>query len=354
MVPKKTLMLLPKIELHRHLEGAMRPETLREFAAKKKLSQYPYTSPKKFKSVVTITKGDKPDFLYFLSKFINVWYSSLKDVERVAFEAVEDAAKDNVLYFEMRFSPEHYAFVNNFKRDAVVNAVIAGARRAEKKYKHITVKYLMTLNRQKQTVREMEYLFDMAKTFHFDGMAGIDLAGDELNYPAKQFKGIFRKIKDAGLFGITIHAGEVVGPFSMWDAIKYLNADRIGHGVAAIKDKKLMQYLTEHDITLEQCPTSNLQTGAASSIASHPFPHFYKANVPVALATDDPSIEDITLSDDYEIAANHFSFGLEEFKQVNLNAIKAAFLSFTEKEKLKERYLAAFAAVEKKAARAKR
>ncbi|MBI4979292.1 MAG: adenosine deaminase [Spirochaetes bacterium] len=354
MIPTKHTQQMPKIELHRHLEGAMRTETLRRFAAKKKLTAYHYQNPAQFRKHVEIGKNDKKDLLFFLSKFINVWYSSLEDVAQVAYESVEDAAKDNVLYYEMRFNPEHYAFVNNFKRDVVARTVIESARKAQKKYKNIDVKFLFTLNRGKQTIRDMEYMFDIAKSFNIDGLIGIDLAGDETNFPAKQFKQFFKKVKDAGLFGITIHAGECVGPFSVWDAIHYLHADRIGHGVAVSKDKKLFDYVVEHDITLEQCLTSNLQTGAVADIETHPFPKFYHGGVNATLNTDDPSIERITLSDDYAIAAKTFKFSIEDFKQINLNAIKASFLGFTDKEKLKERYLSAFAQFEKSIAKKRR
>jgi adenosine deaminase len=242
----------------------------------------------------------------------------------------------------MRFSPEHYAFINGFPREKVIERIVRGVRRAEKKHKGIEVNFLLTLNRMKQKPKEMLYLIDMAKDFHKDGMAGIDLAGDEINFPAKDFKSVFKRAKDSGLFGMTIHAGEAVGPESMWDAINHLYADRIGHGVAAIQDEKLIDYLRDKKIALEQCFTSNIQTGAVSSLKKHPFPKLYEKGVYVTICTDDPTVQQASLNDDYYIASKQFKFGLDDFKAVNLHAIESAFMSDEKKAKLKKRYLKAF------------
>lgn len=341
MVRLSDIKHLPKIELHRHIEGAMRPETLREFAAKKQIDNYPYQNASEFKKVVTFEKNHAPDFLYFLSKFINVWYSSLDDVERVAYECVEDVYNEGVLYYELRCSPEHYAIENNYPRDKVLSRILSGIHRFERGHKDIKVKLLLTFNRMKQSAKEMLSLLDMLKDFKNEGVVGVDLAGDEINYPAKDFAKVFEEAKKSG-FKVTIHAGEAVGPFSIWDSINYLLADRIGHGVASIQDEKLIEYLIENKIALEQCFTSNILTGAVKDIKTHPFPKLYEAGVPVTICTDDPTIQQSTLNDDYYIASKEFKFSFEDYKKVNLNAIDLSFLDDKDKDALRKRYIKKF------------
>lgn len=343
----KELRTLPKVELHRHIEGSMRVETLRELAAKKNLDRYPYRDPNTFRNVVSMSRNDTPDFLRFLSKFINVWYSSLDDVERIGYESVVDVYNEGVIYYELRFSPEHYAVENDYAREKVVARLIRGAQRAMKELKGIEVRFIFTLNRMKQKPKDMEYLIDIAKEFHTEGVAGLDLAGDEINYPARDFTNVFKKVKEAGLFGITIHAGEVVPPSSIWDSITYLYADRIGHGVTSIQDEKLIDYLIEHDITLEQCFNSNLQTAAIADIQKHPFPELYKKGVNVTICTDDPTVQQTDLNDDYYIANKIFEFSFDDFKKVNLTALDAAYLPEEKKGFLKKRYVHLFEKAQK-------
>lgn len=337
MLSKKKLIEFPKIELHRHIEGAMRVDTLREFATKKNIREYPYKNKKSFKEAVTMGYHE-PDFLYFLSKFINIWYSSLKDIERVAYEYTEDAAKENIIYIELRINPDHYAAVNNFNRSDVIDAVIKGVNKAKKLYKDIEIKYLFTLNRGKHTKKDMKDLISIALERHGDGICGIDLAGDEIHYPAKDYSDIFKKIKNTDKLGITVHAGETTDPKSIWDAINYLYATRIGHGVKSIFDDKLIKYEIENEITLELCPTSNIKTGAVNSIKNHPFKKMYDIGIMTTLNSDDPTIQSSSLTDDYFILHKYFNFNIEDFKKLNIIAIKKSFQTDDKKSKLIKKY----------------
>lgn len=324
----------PKIELHRHIEGSMRVDTLREMASKKNLTEYCYDDIKKFKDIVTF--GDhKPDFSYFLSKFINIWYSSLEDIERIAFECVEDAYKDKVIYMEIRVNLDHYAAVNNFNQNDVFESINHGVKRAEKKYNNnIKVKYIFTLNRGKHSIGQMEKLVTIAKERQSDGVCGIDLAGDEVNYPAKDFAKLFENIKNTTSLGISIHAGETTNSASVWDAINYLHADRIGHGVKSIEDEKLIKYEIDNKIALELCPISNLKTGAVKDIESHPFQKLYEKGVIVTLNSDDPTIQSSVLTDDYVLLNKIFGFSENDFIAFNTNSIKSSFSNDEEKKEL--------------------
>ena len=171
-------------------------------------------------------------------------------------------------------------------------------------------------------------------------IVGIDLAGDEVNYPVKLFPKFFSFVKSDGLYKTTIHAGEVTPASEIWEAIK-LHAARIGHGTAAINDQELQNCLKENSIALEQCITSNYQTGSWPDEKTHPINTLYRLGVPVTLNSDDPTIQDTDLSDDYAKAESHFAFTLNDFVNLNLTAIRNTFLTDKEKQTLENEYLQA-------------
>jgi len=172
----------------------------------------------------------------------------------------------------------------------------------------------------------------------------IDLAGDETNFPPELFVRLFSTVKSDGLFGSTIHAGEVSPSRQIWESIELLGADRIGHGVSAIHDPELQKLLADRGITLEQCITSNYQTGAWADESTHPLGRLFRQGVPVTINSDDPFIQSTDLSEDYHKAARYFAFDMDDFVKLNLGALEAAFLPGSEREQLKGRYLDAVAA----------
>lgn len=334
-VTRKLIASLPKIELHRHLEGAFRLETLIEFARKRKLDNLPINDREAFRQMVQMTENDPADFLTFLSKFRSDWYSTLDDPRRLAYEAVEDAADENVIYFEMRFNPEHYIRQSGFAIEAVIEAVIQGAQEAGSKF-NVEMAFLITMNREKLTPQEMVDYIEICKQYQKHGVVGIDLAGDEIHYPPELFADTFANLYEKTGFHSTIHAGEVTGSRTVEVAVTRLNAERIGHGVRAIEDQAVIDLLQERNVVLEQCLTSNLLTGAVKTIKQHPFPDFYRAGVKVTLNTDDPQIQQSDLNDDYALAHKHFGFSVEDFLTINRYSLEASFQPPDKKAALSE------------------
>ncbi|MDR2733026.1 MAG: adenosine deaminase [Spirochaetota bacterium] len=340
-VPAKLIKALPKVELHRHLEGAFRLKTLLELARKRNLTEFPLDDEEAFRRIVQMTEHDEPDFLTFLSKFKADWYSTLEDPKRVAYEAVLDAAKENVFYMEMRFSPEHYARKSGFALEAVIEAILEGARRgADEGGVHLA--FLVTLGREKLDANAMKRYIKICQKYKERGIAGIDLAGDELNFPPELFGKVFKGLYERTGFYATIHAGEARGAESVATAIRDLDARRIGHGLRTIEDPAAVELARERKIVLEQCLTSNRLTGTVRSIGKHPFPEYYKQGVRVTLNTDDPQIQQSTLNDDYALAAKHFTFGLEDFRRVNIYSLEGSFQPPEAQKALIKKYTAAF------------
>ncbi|GAL07801.1 adenosine deaminase [Photobacterium aphoticum] len=169
-----------------------------------------------------------------------------------------------------------------------------------------------------------------------DHLVAIDLAGDELGQPGEQFVSHFKQVRNAGL-NVTVHAGEAAGPESMWQAIRDLGAVRIGHGVKAIQDPKLMDYLAQHKIGIESCLTSNIQTSTVASFESHPVKAFLEHGILACLNTDDPAVEGIELPHEYTVAAPQVGLTQAQIRQAQINGLELAFLSDSEKQALKDK-----------------
>ncbi|MEM5947231.1 adenosine deaminase [Spirochaetia bacterium 38H-sp] len=328
---KEVIRQFPKVELHRHLEGTFAGETLHRLALKNGLD-VPKTY-EEFKKTAQFPKDSEPDFLKFLSKFRTDWYKSLGDIEEIVYQSVKNLSNDGIFYIELRFSPEHFALNNNFNREEVTKIIVRAGNQAAKE-EGFNIRYLITFNRNKQNQQQMLELYNKIKKLEIEEIVGIDLAGDEIHYGPELFIDFFKQIKKDNRYGITVHAGEVTPAEEIWKAIKNLNATRIGHGTAAIKDEKLQNYLKEKFIILEQCITSNYQTGSWTDSKNHPFGTLFKKGVPVTLNSDDPFIQDTDLTDDYIKAIEYFSLSFEDLKKINHYAIEGSFLSETEKKEL--------------------
>jgi adenosine deaminase len=338
--PKNLWSKFPKIELHRHLEGAFDLKTLFKIAQKNKLD-VPADFPA-FKDAFQFPKDSGPDFHLFLSKFKNNWYRSLEDIYTITYESVKAFKKDNLFYIELRFNPESFAIFNNFDREEVTKLVLAAGNKAALEI-GLKIKYLITFNRGQRDIDYFLSLYEKLLVINKPEIVGVDLAGDEVNYPVKLFTKLFTAIRGDKRYKTTIHAGEVTPPSEIWEAIK-LNAARIGHGTTTIQDPKLQDYLTENQIALEQCITSNYQTGSWRDSKTHPINPLYHKKVPVTINSDDPSIQNTELSEDYEKAEKLFGFTLNDFVNLNLTAISASFTTASEKETLQNEYLGAVGA----------
>jgi adenosine deaminase len=323
---------LPKIDLHRHLEGSLRLSTLSEIAREHGVD-LPSWSPDELRPYVQMV-DDTPDFLSFLAKFklVRRFYSSREAVIRIAYEAVTDAAADNIRYLELNFNPAALALNQGFSFEDVVDWVIQGVNQAQAAHP-IQVRLIVLMNRaEPQYARP---LAEVAAARQDRGVVGIDIGGDELNYPITPYIDVFHWAKKQGLH-ITAHAAEAGPPWHVKEALEKLGAERIGHGVRAREDLAIMDLIRHNHVVLEMCPTSNLYTGIITKLAAHPLFAFYQLGIPVTINTDDPSIFNTTLTDEFLVATRGVGVPFRVLPEMILNAARAAFLPEAEKAKLVE------------------
>lgn len=320
----------PKIELHRHMEGSLRLETIAEIAREHQLD-LPGHDLEALRPLVQVTEAPYTH-RRFLSKFtiLRHFYQSRQVIERVAYETVADAALDNVRYLELRFTPLALAKTRGFPLEQVTRWTIESIRQAEADH-DIQVNLIISINRH-EPVELGAKMANLALLFK-DEISGLDLTGDEAAVPPQPFSGIFQQAQQAGLW-ITAHAGEWEGPQSIRDALEYLGATRIGHGVRSAEDADLVEELRERQIALEVCPTSNIQSGVFANPQDHPLRHLLKKGVPVSINTDDPGVSNITLTDEYAFAVRELGLSASDLKQTILGAARAAFLPEPSRDRL--------------------
>ncbi|PIE04881.1 MAG: adenosine deaminase [Spirochaetales bacterium] len=337
--PSREILLdLPKIEVHRHLEGTYPIESLFRMAQKNKLDVPGNLDD--FKREFQFPKNHKPDFLLFLSKFKKFWYKDINDVASIAYDSVKSFKEEALHYIELRFNPLHFTELTGLDPKEVTRTIISSSNSAAKEI-NLEIRYLLTFNRHIQTAQEMIKTYKELLDVDLNGVVGIDLAGDESHFPPELFIEFFDLIKKDGLFAIDIHAGEVTDSQNVWVAIDQLHADRIGHGVGVRNDKKIQKEITRRNIFLAQCITSNYQTGAWKNEKTHPMKKLVNAGVPVSIASDDPTIQDSLLTDDYEKTVKYFGWTLNDLIQSNQASVSGCFLSDREKTRLTQSYTAA-------------
>ncbi len=328
---------LPKIELHRHLEGSLRLFTLLDVAREYNI-QLPTYDPEEFRSYVQIV-NDPADFHHFLAKFrlLRYFYTSKEVIQRITREVVYDAAEDNIRYLEIRFNPIAEARVHGFKLDDVVEWVMEATQQAQAE-KNLRTCLIIQIGRE-ESVETAESLVDLAITYHGDLIRGVDLAGDEVTYPAEKFERPFKRARAAGLH-VTVHAGEAVGWKSVRAAIEFLGAERIGHGIRLVENSSLVHLARERRVALEVCPTSNLHTGVVPHVQQHPLLDLFALGLRVTINTDDPSISNTTLSEEYAVAVEQIGLEPTMLYQALRNGVEAAFIPEAEREHLRNQFRA--------------
>lgn len=323
---------LPLTDLHRHLDGNIRIETILDLGQKFGL-KLPAYDLEALRPHVQIVEAE-PSLVAFLSK-LDWGVAVLGDLDacrRVAYENVQDAMNAQIDYAELRFSPYYMAMKHNLPIAGVVEAVVDGVEAGCKDF-GVKANLIGIMSRtfgQDACQQELDGLLTQKNK-----LVAIDLAGDELGQPGDRFVSHFNQVRDAGL-RVTVHAGEAAGAESMWQAINELGAVRIGHGVKAIEDLKLMEFLAKNNIGIESCLTSNIQTSTVTSFESHPIKTFLAHGVKVCLNTDDPAVEGIELPHEYEVAAPKVGLTQEQLRQIQINGLDLAFLSDTEKQALRD------------------
>jgi len=321
---------LPKVNLHHHLEGAVRPATFLEYVQQLHLP-LAIKDLAEAHAYLQVSPGDQTlaDFLIKVDRTLAITqYPGV--LERLAFEAVEDAYLQNVRYLEIRFGP--WLHVGQRRSvEMVIEEVLAGMQRAMAEYP-IIARLIVCALRQHDPQQNLT-LATVAPRYLSDGLVGFDIAGDEAAYPAGVFVEAFMRAKTGGL-GITVHAGEVGDGRSVMEAITVLGADRIGHGIQISTQPDLVEAVKASGVTLEICPTSNVHTRAVARLEHHPIRQLFDQGIRVSLGDDDPTTSGITLSSEYALLADIFHFTDTEITKVVLTGAQAAFLSKSEKNAL--------------------
>ncbi|MFN2494957.1 MAG: adenosine deaminase [Pseudonocardiaceae bacterium] len=352
----QTLRTAPKVLLHDHLDGGLRPATVAELAEQTGYRGLPSTDPAELESWFRAAAGagNLERYLEPFGHTVGVMQTPAA-LHRVAAECAEDLAADGVVYAEVRFAPELHT-ERGLHLDEVVEAVLAGfakgsATAAQRGYpivghpiganrmdRRIRIGCLLTAMRHAARSREIA---ELAVRYRDAGVAGFDIAGAEAGFPPTRHLDAFEYLRQQN-YHFTIHAGEAFGLPSIWEALQWCGADRLGHGVRVVDDivvaadgtvkiGRLAAYVRDKRIPLELCPTSNVQTGAAASIAEHPFGLLAKLRFRVTVNTDNRLMSGCTMSSELAALVDAFGYGWSDLQRFTINAMKSAFLPFDER-----------------------
>ncbi len=333
------IRVAPKVLLHDHLDGGLRPSTIIELAAEQGYGGLPTTDPTDLASWM-LRGANRLDLALYLETFAHtVGVMQTKDaLERVAAECAEDLADDGVVYAEVRFAPELHV-EKGLTLDEVVEAVVAGFTRGSAG-RDITIGTLLTAMRT--AARSLE-IAELAVRRRNRGVVGFDIAGAEAGSPPTRHLDAFHLIQREN-FHFTIHAGEAYGPPSIWEAIQYCGAERLGHGVRIVEQIEktadgyalgpLAQFVLDDRIPLELCPSSNVHTGVCASVADHPIGLLAELKFRCTVNTDNRLMSDTTLSKELALCSEAFGWGWPEVQWVTINAMKSAFWPFNDRLRL--------------------
>ncbi len=319
---------LPKTDLHCHLDGSLRVDTIIELAEQQQI-ELPSKDPDLLRKAVSV--DDATTSLEDYIKKFDITLSVMQTpeaLERTAYELAEDAAKENVRYLEMRYSPILHT-ERDMRETDTIDAVLRGLARAENDFNIRTGVIICGIRSISPEVSLK--LAELAVAYKGKGVLGFDLAGAEENYPAKDHREAFYIILNNNI-NTTLHAGEAYGPESIHQALHYCNAHRIGHGTRLKEDGDLLNYVTDHRIPLEICITSNVQTHSVASYQRHPIRFYYDYDVRVTLNTDNRLISNTNLTKEYTLAHQYYDFNIEDFKEIIINGFKSAFLPYRQRK----------------------
>ena len=338
MTTEEIIRSVPKVLLHDHLDGGLRPQTVIELAKDLKYNKLPTKDPEELGQWFHrgANKGNLVEYLQGFEHTCAVMQTK-ESLERVAYEMMEDMSKDGVCYVETRFAPVFHTSKGLYNED-VVNAVLDGLEKGKRDF---GVGYGLILCGMRNMKNTLE-IAELAVNFRNQGVVGFDLAGEEGGYPPKKHIEAFQFIQRAN-FNITIHAGEAFGKESIWQAIQWCGAHRIGHATHLIEDimldKKgrtagfgdLAQYVLDKRIPLEICLLSNVHTGAVDKIENHPFGLLFKEKFRVTINTDDRLMSDTNMTKEFMTAIEYFNLNLEDIEKITLNSMKSAFIPYKER-----------------------
>ena len=329
---------LPKIDLHCHLSGSIRPETMLEIAQKENI-KIPSTNLDIFKTYVQVPM-DCRSLKEYLSRF-DITLKVMQRQEylyRITDELLEDMQKQNVKYIEIRFAPFfHLNETMNFEE--AVEAVLRAMEEGKKKYGVLS--NLLLICMRHHPVEKSLQIVERGRAYIGKGVVGIDLAGNEHDFPPEIHSIAFRLAREYGLHR-TVHAGETGIPQNIITAVEELYAERIGHGVHAFMDEHIIKYVQNNRIPLELCISSNVQTKAVNSYEEHPIKNYLEQGIIVTANTDNTTVSNTTLAQEYEILIEKQGFSIKDIQKIILNAVEVCFLLDEEKQRLKQVYIEEF------------
>ena len=322
---------MPKVELHTHLEGAVRPQTILELAPRYGVV-LPADTVEGLKKQLQMRPGET--LLDFLKKFdcFRFVFDHPESLRRITYELIEENARENVLYTELRINPVKHPDLLSV--DGVLDAVLQGIDEARREL-GVDAALIVSINRSYSLQSAMQVAQAAVARKH-RGVVGIDLAGDEVHHPVEKFREVF-DFAQAHELRITIHAGEAAGADSIRRSVELCHAERIGHGVRLGEDPEVLELVRQRQIPLEMCPNSNRLINVVKDIPSHPMARYYHAGVPVSLSTDDRHIFGLTLTGEYVDMARQGGLTLAELQDISLAAARQSFLPEDRKRALIER-----------------
>jgi adenosine deaminase len=330
------IVAMPKVELHVHLEGSIRPETLLKLARRHTIA-LPADTVEALRAWYTFT-----DFAHFVQVYVAIsqCLRTADDIELVAREFLAGQAAQRIRYSEVTYTPyTHY--VQKGLPFAEQLAALNRARAWAAAELGVTMGIVLDIARE-MPGQDSPIVADWAISAMGDGVVALGLGGSERGNPPEKHRAAFKRARAAGLPSVP-HAGEIEGPSSIWGALRALDAVRLGHGVRCLDDPALVDELRARQIPLEVCPTSNVCLGVAPSLADHPLPKLIEQGLYVTINSDDPPMFNTTLTNEYLASARAFGFGARQIEQLALNAVRATLLPVPERDTLEAEFTAAFA-----------
>ena len=328
---KEKLMEIPKIELHCHLDGSVRVETMYELLLEQ--GEINPMEMEQFEQMVRV-KDDCKSLKEYLEKFkYPLKIMQRKEyLERITYELLEDLSLQNVKYVEIRFAPFLH-MEEGLTFDEVVESVLRGMGKGQEEFGILSNVILICMRHE--GVENSIEIVEQGEKYLGKGVVAVDLAGNEADFPPEIHQKAFQLAFEKG-YNITVHAGETGIEENIVKSIELLHADRIGHGIAAIKDPDIMELIKDRGVSVEMCPISNLQTKAIKTIEEYPIRDFFDKGLYITVNTDNITVSNTSLQREYQLLMDKLGFSMDEIYTLIDNSIKAAFLSEEEKNRLRK------------------
>jgi aminodeoxyfutalosine deaminase len=325
---------MPKVELHVHLEGSIRPATLLTLADRNGVP-LPAKDMEGLRSFYSFT-----DFDHFIQVYLTIsaCLQTVADFELIAYEFGADMHRQNIRYAEVTFTPHTNVTNTGLNFETIMDGLNAGRERARVDF---GVEFRWVLDIVRNVPDSRMQVAEWAASALEQGVVGFGLGGTEKGHPPEWFADAFNVAREAGLHSVP-HAGETAGPDSVWGAIRSLKAERLGHGVRSIEDPSLVDFLGQKQIPLEVCPTSNLCLGAYPSYEEHPIRQLVDKGLYVTVNSDDPPMFNTDLNREYQALVDYLAFSQSELEQLSLNALRASYLPEDRKQRMEREFQSEF------------